>query len=209
MERGWLGSVPVLRVPDAPCHHSSSVELGLAEPGGHCQLSVLSLKSPQWCPEARCCPTAESRGAPPPPQDPSPLRGTLGSSLRSPAEGEGSFSVLSAPGPYFCCASFSSRASCSSCLLMNFHSSFGSFFSVRLHPHSLPHLPILLPWPSSPPFCYLYTCYWASQVALVVKNLPANAGDPGDFVAQSVKNQPAMQETLVRFLGQEELLEKG
>ena len=33
---------------------------------------------------------AESRGAPPPPQDPSPLRGTLGSSLRSPAEGEGS-----------------------------------------------------------------------------------------------------------------------
>ena len=63
---------------------------------------------------------------------------------------------------------------------MNFHSSFGSFFSVRLHPHSLPHLPILLPWPSSPPFCYLYTCYWASQVALVVKNLPANAGDPGD-----------------------------
>ena len=32
---------------------------------------------------------AESRGAPPPPQDPSPLRGTLGSSLRSPEEGEG------------------------------------------------------------------------------------------------------------------------
>ena len=31
----------------------------------------------------------ESRGAPPPPQDPSPLRGTLGGSLRSPAEGEG------------------------------------------------------------------------------------------------------------------------
>ena len=27
----------------------------------------------------------------PPPQDPSPLRGTLGSSLRSPAEGEGKF----------------------------------------------------------------------------------------------------------------------
>ena len=26
---------------------------------------------------------------PPPPQDPSPLRGTLGSSLRSPAEGKG------------------------------------------------------------------------------------------------------------------------
>ena len=32
---------------------------------------------------------AETRGVPPPPQDPSPLRGTLGSSLRSPAEGEG------------------------------------------------------------------------------------------------------------------------
>ena len=32
---------------------------------------------------------AESRGAPPPPQDPSPLRCTPGSSLRSPAEGEG------------------------------------------------------------------------------------------------------------------------
>ena len=32
---------------------------------------------------------AESRGAPQTPQDPSPLRGTLGSSLRSPAEGEG------------------------------------------------------------------------------------------------------------------------
>ena len=29
---------------------------------------------------------AESRGAPPPPQDPSPLRGTLESSLRSPAK---------------------------------------------------------------------------------------------------------------------------
>ena len=32
---------------------------------------------------------AESRGSPPTPQDPSPLRGTLGSSLRFPAEGEG------------------------------------------------------------------------------------------------------------------------
>ena len=32
---------------------------------------------------------AESREAPPTPQDTSPLRGTLGSSLRSPAEGEG------------------------------------------------------------------------------------------------------------------------
>ena len=46
-EHGWLGSVPVLRVPDAPCHHSSSVELGLAEPGARCQLSILSLESPR------------------------------------------------------------------------------------------------------------------------------------------------------------------
>ena len=30
----------------------------------------------------------EKHNFPPPPQDPSPLRGTLGSSLRSPAEGE-------------------------------------------------------------------------------------------------------------------------
>ena len=39
------------------------------------------------------CGSAEPRGmgvvSPLPPQDPSPLRGTLGSSLRSPAEGEG------------------------------------------------------------------------------------------------------------------------
>ena len=41
---------------------------------------------------------AESRGAPPPPQDPSPLRGTLGSSLRSPAEGEGLSAPVFLPG---------------------------------------------------------------------------------------------------------------
>ena len=29
------------------------------------------------------------------------------------------------------------------------------------------------------------------------------------LIAQLVKNSPAMQETLVRFLGQEDLLEKG
>ena len=29
------------------------------------------------------------------------------------------------------------------------------------------------------------------------------------LVAQLVKNQPAMQETLIRFLGQEDPLEKG
>ena len=31
----------------------------------------------------------------------------------------------------------------------------------------------------------------------------------GSLVAQMVKNPPAMQETLVQFLGQEHLLEKG
>jgi len=31
----------------------------------------------------------------------------------------------------------------------------------------------------------------------------------GSLVAQLVKNLPAMQETLVRFLGLEDLLEKG
>ena len=34
-------------------------------------------------------PSGVPRGAPPTPQYPSPLRGTLGNSLRSPAEGEG------------------------------------------------------------------------------------------------------------------------
>ena len=65
----------------------------------------------------------------------------------------------------------------------------------------------------------------------VVKNLPANAGDPGLFpgsgrstgegigyplqyswaslVAQLVKNLPAMQETWVQSLGWEDPLEKG
>ena len=38
--------------------------------------------------------SAESREAPPTPQYPSPLRGTLGSSLRSPAEGEGNEGFL-------------------------------------------------------------------------------------------------------------------
>ena len=39
--------------------------------------------------------------------------------------------------------------------------------------------------------CSLYHSYWAS------------------LEAQQVKNPPAMQETSVRFLGQEELLDKG
>ena len=41
--------------------------------------------------------TAESREAPPTPQHPSTLRGTLGSSLRSPAEGEGNEGFPSPP----------------------------------------------------------------------------------------------------------------
>ena len=48
-----------------------------------------SLWQNDWSPLSVASDPAESRGAPPPPQDPSPLRGTLGSSLRSPAEGEG------------------------------------------------------------------------------------------------------------------------
>ena len=67
-------------------------------------------------------------------------------------------------------------------------------------------------------------------MAVVVKNLPANAGDPGSFpgsgrstgegidyplqyswaslVTQLVKNLPAMWETWVRSLGWEDPLEK-
>ena len=75
---------------------------------------------------------------------------------------------------------------------------------------------------------------WVSQVALVVKNLPANAGDtrdaglisglrrsPGEgndnllqyswvsLVVQMIKNPPAMQEIWVPSLGQEDSLEEG
>ena len=42
----------------------------------------------------------KGRGAPPPPQDPSPLRGTPGSSLRSPAEGEVELRRGSQPSPW-------------------------------------------------------------------------------------------------------------
>ena len=72
---------------------------------------------------------------------------------------------------------------------------------------------------------------WASLIAQLVKNPPANEGDPSSIpelgrsagegigypfqyswvslVAQLVKNLPAMQETLGRFLGWEDPLEKG
>ena len=75
-------------------------------------------------------------------------------------------------------------------------------------------------------------CYnWASEVLLVVKNPPANLGDPSSIsgsgrfpregisyplqyswtylVAQMVKNLPAMQETWVRSLSWEDPLEEG
>ena len=72
---------------------------------------------------------------------------------------------------------------------------------------------------------------WAFLIAQLLKNPPAKAGDPGSIpgsgksageeigyplqyswaslVAQLVKNPPAMQETWVRSLGWEDLLEKG
>ena len=50
------------------------------------------------------------------------------------------------------------------------------------------------------------------QVALVVKSLPANAGDlrevGASLVAQRLKHLPLMQETWVRSLGWEDPLEK-
>ena len=71
----------------------------------------------------------------------------------------------------------------------------------------------------------------ASLIAQLVKEFGCNAGDPGSIpgsgrstregigyllqyswaslVAQLVKNLAAMQETLVRFLGREDPLEKG
>ena len=39
----------------------------------------------------------------------------------------------------------------------------------------------------------MFQCFWGSET----------------LIAQLVKNPPAMQETLVRFLGQEDPLEKG
>ena len=42
----------------------------------------------------------------------------------------------------------------------------------------------------------------------MVKNPPTNAGG-ASLIAQLEKNPPAMQEALVRFLGQEDPLEKG
>ena len=44
---------------------------------------------------------------------------------------------------------------------------------------------------------------------LVYRDCDTQALDQGSLVAQLVKNPPAMQETLVQFLGQEDPLEKG
>ena len=41
------------------------------------------------------------------------------------------------------------------------------------------------------------------------KNIISNAEDGTSLVAQLVKNPPAMQEILVRFMNQEDPLEKG
>ena len=69
--------------------------------------------------------------------------------------------------------------------------------------------------------------YWGFPSSSAGKESTCNAGDPGlgrsagegivyplqyswaFLVAQLVKNLPAMQETLVQFLGQKDLLEKG
>ena len=62
------------------CIYSHSILYNIASKGFYSGETYSSTVAPD---------PAESRGAPPPPQDPSPLRGNLGSSLRSPAEGEG------------------------------------------------------------------------------------------------------------------------
>ena len=65
-------------------------------------------------------------------------------------------------------------------------------------------------------FSWSVSSHQASQVALVVKNPPANAGDAREMwvqglalVAQTVENLPAMWETWVRPLGRVDPWEKG
>ena len=50
-----------------------------------------------------------------------------------------------------------------------------------------------------------------THTALAYSQYPANAGCffKASLIAQLVKNLPAMQETLVQFLGREDPLEKG
>ena len=45
--------------------------------------------------------------------------------------------------------------------------------------------------------------------SLVVENLTPQSHKKASLVAQSVKNLPAMWETMVQFLGREDPLEKG
>ena len=49
---------------------------------------------------------------------------------------------------------------------------------------------------------------WGFPGGSMVKNPPTSAGR-ASLIAQLEKNPPAMQETLARFLGQEDPLEKG
>ena len=52
---------------------------------------------------------------------------------------------------------------------------------------------------------------WSSYVSFNIQaqNEMLVFSKMASLIAQLVKNSPAMQETLVRFLGQEDLLEKG
>ena len=76
------------------------------------------------------------------------------------------------------------------------------------------------------PDCFLCKLYFEGKVFCVLSTYLWPGGDEGErsaeidnlidifmsrasLVAQLVKNPPAMQETLVRFLGWEDLLEKG
>ena len=44
---------------------------------------------------------------------------------------------------------------------------------------------------------------------LICNNITTTHNDRASLIAQLVKNPPAMQESLVQFLGWEDLLEKG
>ena len=79
----WLHWVGAEELPRPRCSSGEELQRCGADTAMRF-LPPLEVRLSSFAPEP-----AESRGAPPPPQDPSPLRGTLGSSLRSPAEGEG------------------------------------------------------------------------------------------------------------------------
>ena len=52
-----------------------------------------------------------------------------------------------------------------------------------------------------------WTSPWMTSIIRIIKYLSFFVGS--SLIAQLVKNPPAMQETLVLFLGLEDLLEKG